>query len=318
LRLKTQTIEAFIQKWQDLKIHGDVNAHQLYDASHPLQLFFGYDVSGERIFFLITPDAPKHLPAQSESIEIKLLQRQDGLYTLILRLLKADQDSVFNHLCWDLAEFTRACRDSATGTNMFLERYRRWQRLLERGRAGLLSEAEIKGLIGELLFLEKYLFPQYGTTSALNGWLGPSGADQDFRFEDFWYEVKTTDPGALTVRISSLEQLDTDRRGQLCVVLLDKAGNEIEDAISLNSLVAKIRNLISADLEATHIFEQRLDAIGYIDSREYSEDIFVLRKIRRFLVDHPFPRIRRSMIASSIAKVTYDLSIDALATFEID
>ncbi|AII61630.1 PD-(D/E)XK motif protein [Dehalococcoides mccartyi] len=312
-----QTIDVLIQRWQDLRINGEVNAHQLYDASHPLQLFFGYDVSGARILFLITPTAPKHLPVQSESIELKLLQRHDGLFTLMIRLLKPDQDSVFNHLCWDLAEFTRTCHDNATGSTMFLERYRKWQRLLERGRLGILSEAEIKGLIGELLFLEKYLFKRYGMTSALKGWLGPSGADQDFRFEDFWYEIKTTDPGALTVRISSLEQLDIDKLGQLCIVLLDKAGNEINDAISLNSVVANIRNLISADLEAIHIFEQRLDAIGYIDSREYSEDIFVLRNIRRFLVDYPFPRIRRSMIASSISRVTYDVNVDDLAPFEI-
>jgi hypothetical protein len=312
-----QTIDVFTRRWQDLKSHGETNAHQLYDASHPLQLFFGYDVSGERIFFLISPEAPKHLPAQSESIDFRLLQRHDGLYTLILRLLKPDQDSVFNHLCWDLAESTRSCNDSTTGTAMFLERYRRWQRLLERGRAGLLSEIEVKGLIGELLFLESFLFVKYGTSAALKGWLGPTGADQDFRFDDYWYEVKTSEPGAPTVRISSLEQLDTDKLGQLCIVFLEKAGGELQGAVSLNAMVTKIRDIVSADAEAADTFERRLDAIGYIDRREYSEDLFVLRRIRRFLVDQTFPRIRHAMVAPSITRVTYDLSIDALAYFEI-
>jgi hypothetical protein len=312
------TIDLFTQRWQDLRIHGDANAHQLYDVSHPLQLFFGYDVSGERIFFLITPYAPKRLPAQSESIDLRLLQRHDGLYTLILRLLKSDQNSVFNHLCWDLAEFTRSCNDSATGTTMFLERYRRWQRLLESGRIGLLSEAQIKGLIGELLFLEKYLFVRYGTNIALKGWLGPNGADQDFRFDDYWYEVKAADAGALSIRISSIEQLDIESTGQLCVVFLDRAGSNLQDAFSLNTLVTRIRSFISTDTESREIFQKRMETIGYIDIREYSEEIFILRRIRRFLVSHAFPRIRQRMIDPSITKVTYDLRIDALATFEIN
>ena len=313
-----QTIDVFTQRWQGLKIHADANTHQLYDTSHPLQLFFGYAVSGERIFFLITPDAPKRLPAQSESVDLRLLQRHDGLYTLILRLLKSDQASVFSHLCWALAESTSSCRDDASGATMFLERYRKWQRLMERGRVGLLSDAQIKGLIGELLFLEKYLFGRYGTSIALKGWLGPSGADQDFRFDDYWYEVKTSDPGALTIRVSSLEQLDTDRTGQLCIVFLDRAGSELQDAISLNTMVARIHNSISTDAESTDIFEQRMEAIGYIDTREYSENMFVLRRIRRFLVSQTFPRIRQKMVDPSITSVTYDLSIDALATFEIN
>ena len=312
-----QTIDSFAQRWQELKKHADVGTHQLYDISHPLQLFFGYDASGERIFFLITPDAPKHLPSQSESIDLRLLQRQDGLYTIFLRLLKSDQDSVFNHLCWDLAEITRSCNNSAEGTNLFLERYRKWQLLLKRGRVGLLSEAEIKGLIGELLFIEKYLFSRYGMIVSLRGWLGPSGSNQDFRFEDNWYEVKASDPRALTVRISSIEQLDIDITGQLCIVLLDRAGSELKDAISLNTVVSRIRASISSEIEAAQIFEQRLDAVGYIDTREYSEDLFVLRKIRRFFVNQTFPRIRHSMIDKSILKVTYDLSIDALTSFEI-
>ena len=312
-----QTIDAFAQRWRDLKSHGDANMHQRYDASHPLQIFFGYDVSGERIFFLITPDPPRGLPAQSASIDLRLAQRHDGLYTLVLRLLKSDQDSVFSHLCWDLAESTRSCQDDATGTAMFLDRYRRWQRLLERGRFGLLSEAQIKGLIGELLFLERYLFGLYGTTVALKGWLGPNGAAQDFRFEDYWYEVKASEPGALAIRISSLEQLDTDSTGQLCIVVLDRAGSELQDAISLNTIVARIRKSISTDAESMDLFEQRMEAVGYIDSREYSEDTFVLRKIRRFLVNQTFPRIRQKMVGPSITRVTYDLSIDALTTFEI-
>ena len=232
--------------------------------------------------------------------------------------MKPDQDSVFSHLCWDLAEFTRNCDDTITGTSMFIERYRKWQRLLERGRIGLLSESEIRGLMGELLFLEKYLFLRYGMNTALKGWLGPGGADQDFSFDDFWYEVKASETGSISVKISSMEQLDTDREGQLCIVFFDEAGGELKDAISLNSLVARIRNSISTDRDSTDLFEKRMEAIGYIDSREYSEDLFVMRKIRRFLVDGRFPRIRHNMVDPSIMAVKYDLSIDALTAFEIN
>ncbi len=296
---------------------GNAASHMLYDPTHPLQVFFGYDVSGEMVFFLITPQAPEDLPARNESIDVQLLQRHDGLHTLVFRLLKPGQDSVFRHLCWDLAESTRLCRDDALGVVTLLDRYRKWQRLLNRGRDGTLTHSQIKGLIGELLLLEQYLFVRYGTGPALKGWIGPTGADQDFRFKDSWYEVKATGTGALTIRISSMEQLDTDDAGQLCVVFLDEAGSAYPDGISLNALVARIRDSIANDVESASIFERRIEEAGYIDSREYSRDLFVLRKIRQFLVNEKFPRIRQGMLDPSIARVAYDLVIGSLTRFEI-
>ena len=118
---------------------------------------------------------------------------------------------------------------------------------------------------------------------ALKGWLGPNGADQDFRFDDYWYEIKTSEPGSLTICISSLEQLDNDSQGQLCIVLLDRAGGITGESFSLNSLVERIRNSISNDAEAKDMFEQRMDLIGYIDSKEYSDDILKNQELIRHL-----------------------------------
>lgn len=146
----------------------------------------------------------------------------------------------------------------------------------------------------------------------------PEWSRSGFRFEDFWYEIKTTNIGTISVRISSVEQLDTNRLGQLCVVLLDEAGGELENVISLNSIIGSIRNLIEKDIEAIQIFGQRLDEIGYIDRREYSEDLFVLRKIHRFRVDQQFPCMRQVIIPASVSKVTYDLNIEALSSFKIN
>jgi hypothetical protein len=312
-----QTTEKFTQRWTDLGTGGSAGVHQHYDADHPLRLFFGYDVTGERIFFLITNEPPKIVPEQSHSIQVTLSRRQDGYYTIMLRLLEAAQYQVFAHLCWDLAEFTRSCSDDARGVITFIERFKKWQRLLQRGRDGLLSGAQIKGLVGELLFMEQYLFNIYGTEKSIKGWLGPTGADQDFVFEDYWYEVKAVDPGVLTVKISSLEQLDNDANGQLGIVLLEKTSDNHPSVVSLNSMIERIRDRLSIDMASLSLFEKRLEEIGYIDSKEYSEDLFVLHKIRRFMVADGFPRIRRSMVAPAVARVTYELSIGSISIHEL-
>ena len=70
----------------------------------------------------------------------------------------------------------------------------------------LISDEQIKGLIGELLFLTDNMIPNYGETRAIQAWSGQEMTRKDFSIDDTWVEVKTIDFGKPTVVISSLEQ----------------------------------------------------------------------------------------------------------------
>lgn len=90
------------------------------------------------------------------------------------------------------------------------------------GNSKILSENEVIGLIGELLFLKDYCFPIYGISIGLNGWSGPEPTHKDFSYKNEWYEIKSINSFKNTVSISSIEQLDSLVEGKLVVYSFEK------------------------------------------------------------------------------------------------
>lgn len=86
----------------------------------------------------------------------------------------------------------------------------------------LLTEPEILGLIGEILFLRGELAAHIGLSGALKSWSGQELTHKDFPCEDSWFEVKTIYLGTQTVKIPSLEKLTSDIDGELIVYTLEK------------------------------------------------------------------------------------------------
>ena len=105
----------------------------------------------------------------------------------------------------------------------------------------LLSEQEIKGLIGELFFLKNYLIKKIGYYDALEAWIGPSYATQDFVLKNEWYEIKTTSINSQEISISSVEQLDTINKGKLVVLYLDKTSALDDNKLTINEIVLNIK-----------------------------------------------------------------------------
>lgn len=116
------------------------------------------------------------------------------------------------------------------------------------GSSKLLSENEVLGLIGELLFLKDFAFKVYGVSTGLNGWSGPEPTHKDFSFENNWYEIKTINSYKNSVSISSLEQLDSEFDGHLIVYTMEKMSPSF-NGVKLNSLVANINELITLDTD---------------------------------------------------------------------
>lgn len=313
-----RTNEYFSKRWDELKVENGIPIHLGYDATHPLRIHFGYNLDGNREFFLITKYLPLKTPTQGNSISVQFGKRNDGFKTLLLTLLKPEQNTVFAQLCWDLAESCRNCTDDRSGTERMLNRFLKWQRLLESGGDGLLSALAIKGLIGELVFMDRYSLSQYNPEVAIDGWTGPCAADRDFIYHDQWYEIKTIDPGASVIKISSIEQLDTADVGELVVLLVERTPSSSINNFTLNGLIEQIRTKLAGSQHALNEFEDKLLEVGYITKYEYGQDFYLLKGIRWFKVNHDFPRIRRNMLDPSIVKAQYELSISSITGWEMD
>ena len=129
-------------------------------------------------------------------------QREHGEFAIILQLGRPEFDEVFGRLCQDLVDATRAAVP-ALGMEALLRRLGRWRKLLEVGERTTLSDIALRGLIGELWFLQRVALRRLGVDAAAQGWVGPLDAPQDFIVGQNVFEIKTCAPPASHVTIAS-------------------------------------------------------------------------------------------------------------------
>lgn len=280
---------------------------------HPLDLYIGKDLSAKPTLLLISNIEPPHI-FSSRLIAINSGIRSDSRWALSFSLNDTKFEDIFYHFCDDIAESSVNVINKDEGTSFICNRYVKWQELLKKNASGLLSFSEIKGLIGELLFLKKYLFKKYPAKNALFSWIGPSKADQDFVCSEYWYEIKASVSGAESIHISSIEQLDTETSGELVVVYLDKTSQSDPNRITLNSLVDEItENLPSMD--ERQILKDILIEQGYIRRDEYDEYVFKYAGLVRYAVTSEFPALRRDKIPEPVINATYTISLSSISKY---
>jgi hypothetical protein len=187
---------------------------------------------------------------------------------------------------------------------------------MAKGRNSKLSDAVVRGMVGELTVLRDICIPKYGSPHSITGWIGPLHADRDFEYEDDWFEVKSVSLSREIVSISSFDQLDIDRQGTLVLARIEKTTDSDADAISLNSLVQDIEELLAEDQDALSTFRVRLVLNGYDEADERANELFHLHGFEKYRVYDDFPRIRKSELTSEINNGEYTLSIAALSSWQ--
>lgn len=287
------------------------------DETHPLDLYAGIDHQGKRVLLLVVRDAPPNLPPPG-IVEVACNQRGDSEWAIIVQLARPDFDELFGRLCQDLIDSTRDAIPE-TGGEILLRRLSRWRRLLEVGHRKTLSELELRGLIGELYFLQTVAIHRVGPDAAVKGWLGPLAAPHDFLVATSHVEIKTCVPGSNDVMIASLQQLDAGSELlYLGAVSLAPCTNTTADAFTTTILVTDIRQRIETSHTASIEFELRLAEAGYADGEEYTRSWYHIAGIRYFEVRDDFPRLVPNGVPAGIREVTYTIDLGSCRTFEID
>lgn len=260
----------------------------------------------------------KYKPVRiSSSDVIAVEQYKDGdLLTLRFSLENNELLEYFCTFCQDLLDSVKVTSEDETAYHTLRSRYYSWRQLFRPDNARL-TEAEIMGLIGELLFLKDYMIPERGIDVALESWMGPEKTHKDFSDQQDWFEVKTISFGKESVRISSIEQLDSDIDGMLVVYELEKMSPSFE-GIRLNQLV----NSIIALLVNTHqreIFMAKLQLFGFDFSNENDNLVFTLKNHHMYRVDNEnFPRLHRASLPSAITRAQYELLLTEIEPFKLN
>lgn len=302
------------------KPSSDLNV-RLVDEKHPLKLFWGVD-SKNRYSFAFEAEVgalpkKKSLPDLS-GMELNVFHQ--GTCGKLVLLLQNNKDwEIFFALCLDLVRATSSLKDDLVASDIILRRLIRWQELLRKSRRQSLSEEEIKGLMGELLFLRQSLVPVFGLDDAVTSWRGPEDAPQDFALAEVAYEVKCQTGGSRRmVKISSADQLCPQLPvGYLIVYTLARQTSDDLEAISLNSLVAQIRaDLVSASATVRDYFEDMLFMSGYVENEEYQKYLFSVVGLKSYRLVEGFPRICPQSLLPGIEFVSYSIALEACSKYE--
>jgi hypothetical protein len=243
----------------------------------------------------------------------------EGRNRLVLLLNETQNWELFLALCQDLVRAGSVGEGEAAALSILVRRLHRWHEFLRRQRSPILALEEMKGLIGELLFLVDTLVPRFGWDAAISFWKGPEDAPQDFAVHNTAVEVKCQSGSSKPwVKISSIDQLNPQLpKAYMVVHTLATADGDDHGSFTLNTIVLGVRSALEGGSEATRErFENLLFLAGYLGSEHY--DAFVFQRIatRSFQITESFPRLRSAGLPAGIDRITYQLSLEACAPFE--
>lgn len=303
------------QIWNDVRAQRERPVFKRVDERHPYDLYLGVDVHESPVLLLLSSRSVEQLP-RLKSLEVSQNLRHDGKFAILISLSTPDLLHPFCSVCDDLIESVRNFTPPGGEALYLLNRLEKWRRLLETTRKGL-SQPQLLGLMGELLFLEQ-LIARIGPASAVTSWLGPSGAPQDFQAGGELYEIKVCPIGAHIVVISSLEQLHTANTPTTLVVFSIGASSvEQSGAFTTNALASRIRHSLTDDPTASSNFELKLAELGFDEGQPECDSGFLVDTVRAFAVRDSFPRLTPASVPSAIPTATYSLDLDRCTEFEI-
>lgn len=279
------------------------------------------DTNGRYCFKVDLPSsAQQNLNVASfQGVDVQIIGEVSSRPRLLLRLNEKEQWPIFKLLCQEVVRVGEQLETVSSLQPVLIRTIERFSEFY-RKRNGSFSEMQVRGLIGELLFLEKRVAPALGWSAALSSWLGPQGAPQDFSFPSGVVEIKTKCQSERDcVSISSLEQLSAEHGdGYLYVYTLRKCSDvESANSISLHMLIEEIRMSIRNAGMMPDVFNVLLSSICGAENEKEECELYNRRYVLEdekcycYTSSPSFPRITRDMVEKGVLSAEYKISLSA-------
>lgn len=289
------------------------NSYKRINATHPLNIYIGLSGENNKSLAIITSGELEEIES-SKLIKVSLFKRENNDITITFDLLDDAMKDLFYRFCADIIE-SLANVTNQDIIKFIAQRWKNWISLFKNPINDVLSEIEVKGLLGELIFLNDFMFKNYGYENSLNAWMGPSLAHKDFEINDTWYEIKTINQNSITVKISSLEQLDSTYDGNLVIITLERSNEEVASSITLNSYVDRIKSIIPSNL--LPLINCKLGLAKYKYEKIYDQYVYSLKNICQYKVNEGFPKISKNNLPLEIVRVNYEILLESIEKFKI-
>jgi len=263
-------------------------------------------------FFLISPCQSTIKIPIAKAINITQGHRvEDNKWIIHFKLIDSTFAKYFDEFCRKLFESTASISDEYKGPDAVLVFFNDWKKMLSTEN---IRKEDIQGVIGELLFLKRYMIPTYGEIDALSSWTRANYGKQDFIIKYTWYEIKTVRVGALEATISSLEQLDNPNDGHLIIIKLQESTTASSTSVNLNMLYKMIHGGLIEPF-ARMMFENALE-IYNVPNKEYDGLTFEVIGIDNYTVTDAFPKLLPGDVPKGIDVKQYSIIIDTIDEFK--
>ena len=292
----------------------EANYFSRLDKDHVLDLRIGLDEKMRKCIELRSDKFKARKVTSTNVIDVGQLKFAN-YYCIRFSLADDEMCGLFYKFCDDLLEETRSLKSASEGYTAVTERYYQWRKMFLASKKRFLSEPEIMGLIGEILVMKGFIAEQIGLSNALKSWSGQELTHKDFSYNDTWVESKAISRSSHFVKISSLEQLDSENVGVLAVHSLEKMSTAY-NGITLNKLVLETRSLFST-AEEQDAFVSKVAIQGYEYNTYYDDFVYEVSGFTKYSVDDKFPKLIKKMLPAAISKASYEISLLEIASFEI-
>jgi hypothetical protein len=290
------------------------NSWKLVDANHPIGLYVGKDENGFYAMEYVGDFILNKKIKSSSVISINHYKTPNGEKSIVFSLIDERWMNQFVTFCNDVCKQTEHLqKNSSKGYEAVCNAYFVWQKMF-KGQNDILGESEIKGLIGELLYLKEIIIPKYGQTRSIEAWSGTEKTRKDFSIDNTWYEIKTIDVGKPTVKITSIEQLDSSLDGTLAVFQVEKMAPGF-NGVNLNCLTESIITLFTS-LQDKDDFISKLNKAGYFSNSDYDDYVYDIKSLTEYNVNNSFPRLMKNSIPVAVASASYELLLSELDSYK--
>ncbi|MBD0824443.1 PD-(D/E)XK motif protein [Aestuariibaculum marinum] len=196
----------------------------------------------------------------------------------------------------------------------------KWYYFFDKDNDTELSEAQVKGLLGELLFI-KNSSETHSYKTITDAWKGPESGLRDFNFNTFDVEVKTSSKEVGHVHtINGQIQLHSESI-PLYVYSVSLKKSDSSNSITLKTLIDDICLAIGEDAFLLNEFYQKLENLNVLVTKAHIYDHFSyeLRNTLTIKIDNE--NLNEFLVVNTntrISNLKYDYDFNGLPNTEIE
>lgn len=294
--------------------------YQLLSKKSTPQLNIGFNRNDQRCLILELPMQfeKSFQQFEKENLSLKYFTKERCLCIILNDDFFKD---LFDDLILSIFNKINSISNAEEYSELFTRHFFKWSAFFQNKRNEELNKDQIKGVIGELIFLKNLLLnSKLNIDDILLSWRGPFDEGHDFVFEFTDYEIKTVESSKNNVSISSEFQLECEKGKELELVLIF-VNPDNENGLSIKSLINSIKTIVLDKLGDNSIFINTLAQKGLTIGNLEQYEIYRYNPIEEITYDttlENFPKLIRSSIPEEINKLRYNIRINLIEEFIIN